>query len=139
MPHSCRQQPHCPHLAQPAYTPCHGGNSSQQSQHLGGMVSGTKNTVSYLDTPPTQLVDAHQHSFHVQCAMSPAVSHTYTNQRPLPAPLDMWITSAEVGQLQDHSGGAQTCKYGDVLTFKASEENLTLLPATQIYSSHRGQ
>ena len=104
-------------------TPCHVGNSNQRSQHLRGMVSGIKSTVSYLDTPPTQLANAHQHSLHVQRATSPAVSHTYADQR-LPL-LDTWITSAEAGQLQNHSGGAQTCKHGDVLTFKVSGENLT--------------
>ena len=67
----------------------------------------------------------YQHSVHLQCVTSPAVSHTYPDQRPPPPPVDTWITSAEAGQLQDHSGGAQTCKHGDVLTFKASGENLT--------------
>ena len=114
-----------PPLLNPASTICHRGNCSQRSQHLRGMVSGIKNKVSCLDTPPTQLADTHQHRHHLQCAMLPTVSHTYADQKPSPQPLYTWITSAEAEKLQDHSSRAQTCKHGDVLTFKVSGENLT--------------
>ena len=60
-----------------ASTPCHRGNSRQRSQHLRGMVSGIKNTVSDLATPPTQLADTHQQSPFTMCNIICCQPHLY--------------------------------------------------------------
>ena len=69
-----------------ASSPCHWGNSSLRSRLLKAMVNGIKNTVTNLDTLPIHVPDAHKHRHHVRHALSPAVSHTYADQRQTPPP-----------------------------------------------------